>query len=144
MQSGSHGLTTIGEATAFASGERGPATQPDTALALFTARRHAECFTAEFLACLPANLHVYAAFEREALRVLRKGFKHYSARTIIEVLRHNSALADGDAAFKINDHATPGYARLFALLHPEQDRLFDFRDSPAARRDWGSNYRAVA
>ena len=94
---------------------------------VFMAHMHADTFTPEFLAALPDNLHVYAAFEREALQVVRRGWKHYSARTIIEVLRHQSALADTDAQFKLNDHATPGWARLFALLNPEHAGLFEFR-----------------
>lgn len=94
---------------------------------LFTAHMHADSFTPEFIAALPDNLHVYAAFEREALQVVRMGWKHYSARTIVEVLRHRSALADTDSQFKLNDHATPGWARLFALLNPEHAGLFEFR-----------------
>lgn len=94
---------------------------------LFMAHMHADSFTPKFLADLPQNLHVFAAFEREALQVIRSGWKRYSARTIIEVLRHQSALSDVSEAFKLDDHATPGYARLFALLHPEHADLFEFR-----------------
>lgn len=95
--------------------------------ALEMARLHANRFTHEFLLALPDNLHVYAAFEREALRVVAKGHAHYSARTIIEVLRHASALADNDPEFKLNDHFTPFYARLFTILHPQHADLFEFR-----------------
>lgn len=91
------------------------------------ARAHAHQFTADFLAYLPENLHVYEAFEREALRIAQRGHRHYSARTIVEVLRHHSALADGSVSFKINDHFTPGYARLFALINPGCAHLFEFR-----------------
>jgi hypothetical protein len=56
-----------------------------------------EQFTDEFVAYLPDNLHVYSAFEREAYKVLHKGFAHYSARTIIEWLRHASAGQVGGA-----------------------------------------------
>lgn len=104
------------------------------------AQFHAEQFTEEFLAALPANLRVYERFEVEALKVARRGFKHYSARTIIEVLRHHSALEDVDASFKLNDHATPFYARLFALLNPLHKDLFEFREtkSTAGRRYEGA------
>jgi hypothetical protein len=98
-------------------------------------RENIDRFSGEFLAYLPDNLHVYHAFEREALRVVRKGFKHYSARTIIEVLRHNSALTEVGGKWKLNDHHTPSLARLFALLNPEQSDLFDFRESASARRE---------
>jgi hypothetical protein len=102
---------------------------------VFMAQMHAEQFPAEFLASLPENLHVFSAFEREALRVVKRGMTHYSARTIVEVLRHHSALNDTDSAFKLNDHATPSWARLFALMHPEASGLFEFRETKAARRE---------
>ena len=59
---------------------------------VWLAHMHRERFTDDFLAYLPDNLHIWEAFEQEALKIARKGFKHYSARTIIEVLRHHSAL----------------------------------------------------
>jgi hypothetical protein len=98
------------------------------------ARQHAEHFTPEFLAYLPENLHVYDAFEREALRVVARGFKHYSARTIIEVLRHNSALAERGGPWKLNDWHTPYLARLFALMRPPFAGLFEFRATKAVGR----------
>lgn len=103
---------------------------------MVVAQLNAERFTADFMAYLPDNLHVYEAFEREALRVAERGFKHYSARTIIEVLRHNSALAEATGAWKLNDWRTPYLARLFALLQPQHAGLFEFRQTKAARRDW--------
>jgi hypothetical protein len=103
---------------------------------MVVAQLNAEQFTADFMAYLPDNLHVYAAFEREALRVAERGLKHYSARTIIEVLRHNSALSEAGGAWKLNDWRTPYLARLFALMRPEHASLFEFREAKAARRDW--------
>ncbi|MFM9424367.1 hypothetical protein RCH10_000795 [Variovorax sp. GrIS 2.14] len=96
---------------------------------------NADHFTAEFVAYLPGNLHVYDAFEEEALHVVAKGFKHYSARTIIEALRHHSALQDvGCGHWKLNDWHTPYFARLFALVNPANEGLFEFRHAKAARR----------
>jgi hypothetical protein len=105
-----------------------------TARALRAAGQHGERFTPEFLAYLPENLHVYDAFEREAMRVVRRGFEHYSARTIIEVLRHNSALAERSGRWKLNDWHTPYLARLFALLNPAYAQLFEFRVTKAVGR----------
>ena len=45
------------------------------------------------------------------------GRKHYSARTIVELLRWQTDLKDSDKTFKINDHFTPGMARLFMSEH---------------------------
>lgn len=102
--------------------------------ALQYARLHAELFTPAFLEYLPDNLHVYEAFEREALAVARRR-QRYSARTIVEVLRHNSALMEhGGGPWKLNDWHTPYLARLFALLHPVHATLFEFREAKAARR----------
>lgn len=98
------------------------------------ARAHAHQFTPDFLAYLPENVHVYEAFEREALRIARRGHQHYSARTIVEVLRHHSALREQGSAWKLNDHNTPYLARLFALMHPGYASLFEFRAAKAAKR----------
>ena len=103
------------------------------------ATEHAHEFTPEFLAHLPDNVHVYVAFEREALRVVAGGFRHYSARTIIEVLRHNSALAEVGGPWKLNDHMTPYWARLFALIHPANAGLFEFRLAKAVRKQRAAN-----
>lgn len=104
-------------------------------IALMLARGNADKFTPAFLDYLPDNLHVYRAFEREALLVAGRGFKHYGARTIIEVLRHRSNLQESGAApWKLNDHATPYLARLFALLNPDYAGLFEFREARAVKR----------
>ena len=105
-----------------------------TKRSLLVALQHAAQFTPAFLAYLPENLHVYEAFERETMRVVRRGYDHYSARTIIEVLRHNSALAERAGPWKLNDWHTPYLARLFALLNPAFSGLFDFRITKAVGR----------
>lgn len=102
---------------------------------VFYARTHAEQFTPEFLAYLPENLHVYDAFEAEALKVIRRGFQHYSARTILHVLRHHSALEENGTQWKLNDHVSPYLARLFALIHPAHAGLFEFREAKAVKRE---------
>jgi hypothetical protein len=86
-----------------------------------------DTFAGKFMEFLRDNLHVYDAFEKQALAIAAKGFKHYSSRTIIEVLRHHSALQQVGGAWKLNDHITPYMARLFMLLHPELGNFFEFR-----------------
>lgn len=103
--------------------------------AVWMAEMHRERFTADFMAYLPDNLHVFDAFSREARAIHRRGFRHYSARTIVEVLRHNSALQEAGGQWKLNDHNTPYLARLFDLMNPSQAGLWEFRDVKAARRD---------
>lgn len=97
------------------------------------AQAHQDLFSPEFLAFLPDNTHVYAAFEREARRVLARGYTHYSSKTIIEVLRHHSALEEVGSAWKLNNDFTPAWARLFALLNPANAGLFEFRVARAAK-----------
>lgn len=100
------------------------------------AYRHRFQFTQEFLDYLPENLHVWTAFEREALAIARRGFKHYSARTIIHVLRHHSALEETGGEWKLNNNISPYLARLFALVHPGHAHLFEFREAKAVRRSF--------
>lgn len=98
------------------------------------AQAHHNLFTPEFLEYLPDNTHVYAAFEREAKRVVARGFAHYSARTIVEVLRHHTALQEVDQTpRKLNDHNTPYLARLFSLMNPANAGLFEFRVAKAGK-----------
>lgn len=84
-------------------------------------------FSDEFTEWIEENTHIWKAFESEALRVLQLGREHYSARTIVEFLRHHSAIRERGGAWKINDHSVPYLARLFVLLYPEAHRLFEFR-----------------
>lgn len=73
------------------------------------------------------NWIVWLAFEREANRVWNRGRRHYSARTIIEFLRHETTLADTGPDFKINGNNVPDLARLYQVLHPERADLFETR-----------------
>jgi hypothetical protein len=83
-----------------------------------------------FQAWLVANTAVWHAFEREANRVWNRGRRHYSARTLIEYLRHNTALADDDIEFKLNNNSAPDLARLYHLVYPGRADLFETRGRP--------------
>lgn len=91
------------------------------------AQSNKDQFTDEFLSWLPDNSHIYEAFEREAFAIIRKGFHHYSARTIIHFLRHHSALQENDGEWKINNNTSPYLARLFDLVHPNYAGLWEYR-----------------
>jgi hypothetical protein len=74
-----------------------------------------------------SNWHIVEAFEAAALHLIRIGREHYSARTIVEVLVHESILKETDGEFKIgNDHA-PDLARIFVALHPEHLDFWEYR-----------------
>lgn len=89
---------------------------------------HREHFRQSFPDWLIVNFPIFQAFEREAQKVWDKGRKHYSARTIMEVIRHETLLSEFDGQYKVNDHATPDCARLYLLLHPEQKGFFELRN----------------
>ncbi len=86
---------------------------------------------------LDENPAVFHRFGREALRVIRRGWKHYSARTIMEVMRHHSNLeADPTKRFKINDHLIPTLARDFMTAHPEAPKkFFELRTARSVKKD---------
>ena len=73
------------------------------------------------------SLEVFEAFVAEAHRVVSSGKTHYSARTITEYLRHNTAVTDSEAVFKINNHLIPKMARLSMQLFPLLNGLFEVR-----------------
>jgi len=91
-------------------------------------------FRSDFAEWLVENGHVWRRFEAEADKVWARGRKHYSARTIIEVLRHESALTDTDKTWKLNDCRTPDMARLYLLLHPSHAGFFETRVQSKSER----------
>ncbi len=97
---------------------------------------YADWFRRDDLAWVSANWRVWEAFEREALNIWKRGRTRYSARTIIEYLRHDSEIREtpNAAGWKINDHATPSLARLFTLMHPDKPGFFEKRSGQSAVR----------
>lgn len=103
------------------------------AFALAKVASSGELFKDDFYIWLKNNYPVFEYFEQSAIKVRENGFKHYSARTIVEVMRHRTNIREiGDGTWKLNDHRTPDMARLFNTLHPECDGLFEFRARKAA------------
>jgi hypothetical protein len=84
-------------------------------------------FSDEFTTWIRDNLHIWTAFESEADQIRGTGRKHYSARTIIEYLRHHSAVNEVGGTWKINDHCVPYLGRLYALKKPDAKNFFEFR-----------------
>jgi hypothetical protein len=97
-------------------------------------RENVDLFRDDFPTWLASNRHVWDAFVREADRIRLHGRKHYSARTIIEVLRHASALAERGGVWKINNNLAPDLARLYVLRYPEAGDFFEFRVMPGSER----------
>ena len=80
----------------------------------------------DFDVWLEQNPHIYKAFEREALSVAKRR-EHYSAKTIVEFLRHHTMITQKEGEWKIDNYATSGLARHFAKCHPTHASLFKFR-----------------
>lgn len=97
--------------------------------------RNDDEFSTEFMKWLPENFHVWEAFSAEAFKVINKGFKHYSSRTIVCVLRHHSAVAEIGSGWKINNNLSPYLARLFDLRYPNYKGLWEYREVKRAKVD---------
>ena len=93
---------------------------------------HADQFTDEFVDWLPDNMHVWDAFVAEAQKVRARGFKRYSARTIIHFLRHHTAVAEAsNTGWKVNNNHSPYMARLFDLRYPSMAGMWEYRITKA-------------
>lgn len=73
------------------------------------------------------NWHIVEAFEESALELITIGREHYSARTIVEVLVHESVLKEVEGRFKIGNDNAPDLARVFVVLHPEHVDFWEYR-----------------
>jgi hypothetical protein len=88
---------------------------------------NADKLSEEFLDWLPENMHIFDAFAENARNIIARGYKHYSSRTIVEFLRHHTALQESGGTWKINDHNVPYLGRLFDLVYPHMAGLFEYR-----------------
>lgn len=86
-------------------------------------------FRAEFKGWLLENWHIWKRFVREADKVRGTGREHYSARTIGEFLRHETALRQVDTILKVDNRAFPDMARLYMRLRPEAAGFFELRQT---------------
>jgi hypothetical protein len=95
-------------------------------------RENPSLFPADFEPWFGPNHHVWKAFCDEAFHIRAKGFKRYSARTVIEVLRHHSAATEAPGAvWKINNNHAPYMARLFDLRYPSCAGMWQYREAVA-------------
>ena len=102
-------------------------------IAIATVALNQEKFRPDFAVWLAENWHVFEYFQRSANTVWSHGWKHYSARTIWEVMRHRSAVREiSNEPWKLNDHRVPDVARLYLLLNADKAGLFELRERRAA------------
>jgi hypothetical protein len=81
----------------------------------------------DFLLFIANNPKLWDTFEREANRIWHRGFRHYSAYTIVEYMRHETALYEKDSDFKINNNWRPWLARYYQEKYPDRSGLFEIR-----------------
>lgn len=94
---------------------------------LQVAEENAGELSVEFLMWLPDNIHVWQAFRDETLKIIARGYQHYSSYTIVEFIRHHSAVSERNGEWKINNNHRPYLPRLFDLMYPEKAGLFEYR-----------------
>lgn len=82
----------------------------------------------DFAAWLRENWTIWLRFCEEADKVRRRGRGRYAARTIAEYIRHETALRETGGEFKLNDHFTPGMARLYMATRPDAQGFFETRE----------------
>lgn len=80
-------------------------------------QKHQDEYPEGFFHWLTKNQSIWKAFEAKALQMAQTGRKRYSARTIVEVMRWHSDLADSTTLFKLSNNMTPGMARLWMNKH---------------------------
>lgn len=97
-------------------------------IALAYAERRPELFWPGFAVYLDTNWGVYLAFEKIGLRLWHAGRRHYGQRSVWEVLRYETAVAEKASDWKLNDHFTKSVARLFELMNPRCMGFFEFRE----------------
>jgi hypothetical protein len=75
------------------------------------------------------NPTVYPRFLKIAIETHSKGFKRYSAKAILEVVRYFTSVAENGGKFKINNNVTPMFARQAVKDRPELNGFFELRRS---------------
>jgi hypothetical protein len=73
------------------------------------------------------NQLVYLYFVRFTFEVIHRGFKNYSAKSIMERIRWETDQAEGEG-WKINNDFTSFYARKFMACNPQYSGFFRLRE----------------
>ena len=90
-------------------------------------RKSAEQLEKEFEDFHTANPHIWETIELYANKAISNGVKRWSMRSILEVIRWDSAISTSSRGYKVNDHLSPYYARHWNKVHPEYEGFFALR-----------------
>lgn len=74
------------------------------------------------------NPQIWKAFVKYAKQAKARGFKHYSAKGIFEIIRWHTGVS-GNGEFKLNNNYHAGYARKMMKMYPEFEGFFRIRHS---------------
>jgi hypothetical protein len=99
--------------------------------------------TVDFLVFHRTNPHIFEIFCRICNALRMRGVDHYSARTVIDVVRfwHDISVDKGDSEFKIANAHSPYYARLYHHLFDCE--LFHTCESEADELSLPAEWRGV-
>jgi phosphorylcholine metabolism protein LicD len=78
------------------------------------------------------NPEIWAAYEKEAFRLIASGYEYISSKGIFETLRHNPEIKKENKEFKVQNNHTPHYARVFVIKYPQHKSKFTFKACKAA------------
>ena len=71
---------------------------------------------------------VWDLFVRFSVEMINRGYKTYSAQSVIERIRwEKDAGSDGSISFKINNNYTAFYSRRFMKVYPQHEGFFRTR-----------------
>lgn len=87
-------------------------------------------FSRAFPLWMEDNFHVWQRFARECDLLRECGRDHYSARTVIEVLRHETQLRECGSDYKISNDFIPDLARLYQFTR-HCDGFFTLKERAA-------------
>lgn len=73
------------------------------------------------------NPRVWDLFKSFTKQAIASGRPHYSADAVLHRIRWHTTVETKGSDFKINDHFSSLYARLFHMAHPEHGKFFETR-----------------
>ncbi len=80
------------------------------------------------------NPEIWNAFVLIARKAKARGFKHYSAYGVCQIIRWETAV-HGNDGFKMSNNYQPDYARKMMKEYPEFDGFFRLRELSVDRMD---------
>lgn len=71
---------------------------------------------------------IYLAFERITLAAIQEGKTHWAADAVMQIMRHETGIKDGDPHYKVNNVHRSYLSRRFMEAHPQHKGFFSVRE----------------